>query len=151
MTPSRRGPTRYHARTHADATEVRPLTMKALAITAIVAGAVASAYGLAGWLASQGDPLADLLLLGIAVPALPPLVLGVLLLRGHRWVLHGLRAMHVLLLVGGAWLTWGVGLGVFSFAPFAVPFVAACLLWLAMSFVPDRGRDRGLRRDPAIR
>lgn len=122
--------------------------MRVLAIAMIAAGAVWFVYGMWGWLVSLGEPLADLLLLGIAVPALPPLVLGVFLLRGHRWALHGLRSVLVLLLAGGAWLTWGFGLGVFSFAPFAVPFIGACLLWLVLSFVLDRGRAQavGARR-----
>ena len=48
-----------------------------------------------------------------------------------------------MLLLGGAWLTWGAGLGVFSFAPFAVAFVGACVLWLALSYAFDRGKGGG--------
>jgi len=113
-----------------------------LAATAIGVGALAFTYGFAGWLATRHEPLAGLLLLGIAMPALPPLLLGVMLLRGHRWALHALRAVIVLLLLGGAWLTWGFGLTVFSCAPFDVAFVGACLLWLALSFALDRGKLR---------
>lgn len=114
--------------------------MKALAIAAIAAGAVAFAYGFAAWLTSLDDPLSGLLLLVVALPALLPLVLGAFLLLGRRWALHGLRATIVLVLLGGAWLTWGFGLGVFSFAPFAVPFVGALLAWLVLSFALDRDR-----------
>lgn len=119
--------------------------MRALAIAAIAAGAVAFVYGMWGWLVSMGEPLADLLLLGIAVPALPPLVLGIFMLRGRRWALHGLRAVIVVLLAGGAWLTWGFGLTVFSLAPFDVAVVGACLLWLLSSFVLDRGSAQARR------
>jgi len=117
--------------------------MKALAIAAIAAGAAAFAYGSWGWLTSLGEPLAELLLLGIAMPALLPLLLGAFLLRGHRWALHGLRATVVMVLLFGAWLTWGFGLGVFSFAPFAVAFVGACVLWLALSYAFDQGKGGG--------
>jgi hypothetical protein len=124
--------------------------MKALAITAMAAGAAAFLYGLAGWLDGRSDPLADLLLLGIALPALAPIVLGAFLARGRRWALYGLRTIVLLMLAGGAWLTWGLGLGVFSFPPFAVPFVGACLLWLVSSYVLDRGGEGavGARRAP---
>ena len=124
--------------------------MRTLAGAAIVAGAASFLYGFAGWITHRHDPLADALLVGIALPALPPVVLGAFLLAGRRWALHGLRAHVALLLLGGAWLTWGVGVGVFSFAPFAVPFVGACLvgLWRASAMARRTGGDRPAERAP---
>lgn len=124
--------------------------MRALAGAAIVAGAASFLYAFAGWITHRHDALADALLIGVALPALPPVVLGAFLLAGRRWALHGLRAHVALLLLGGAWLTWGVGVGVFSFAPFAVPFVGACIVWLWLSFAMDRrtAGDRPPDRPP---
>jgi hypothetical protein len=90
-------------------------------------------YGLAAVLTGK-DSLAVIFIPLVIIPSAIPLILGIFMWRGHRWALIGLRATLILILAGGAFLDLAVGLNVFSFALFAVPFIAFCVVWLILSF-----------------
>ena len=111
---------------------------RALAATMIVVGAGVAVYGGAGYLASTGEAFAGLLLVLFAAPAVPPVMLGVLMLRGRRWAAVALRWYLLALLAIGAWLHLGVGLRVFAPPSFGVLVVGACLAWVALSLRAER-------------
>ena len=104
----------------------------------IVVGAGVAVYGGAGYLASTGEAFAGLLLVLFAAPAVPPVMLGVLMLRGRRWAAVALRWYLLALLAIGAWLHLGVGLRVFAPPSFGVLVVGACLAWVALSLRAER-------------
>ena len=67
------------------------------------------------------------------IPALVPLFASWFMWRGRLWAVWLLRIYLGLILVAGAVLQ-SFGLSVFSFTPFAVPFISFCVLWVAASF-----------------
>ncbi len=69
----------------------------------------------------------------MVIPALVPLLASWFMWRGRLWAVWLLRTYLGLILVAGAALQ-SFGLGVFSFAPFAIPFLSFCVLWVAASF-----------------
>jgi len=99
--------------------------------------AIILAYGVVGYAASD-DPLRGLLLALVAAPSVAPIVFGAFMVRGHRWAAIALRTYLIVLLVVGAWLHVVVGLSVFAPDSFGVPFVGACLAWVALSIVAER-------------
>lgn len=111
---------------------------RALALTAITVGAGAALYGVAGYLSSPREAFAGLLLVLIAAPAVAPVVLGGLMLRGRRWAASALRGYLLVLLAVAAWLHLGVGLRVFSPPSFGVLLIAACLTWVVLSVRAER-------------
>ena len=111
---------------------------RALALTAIVAGVVATVSGVAGYLSSRDEAFAGLLLALVAAPALAPAVLGTLMLRGRRWAAAALRWYLLTLLALGAVLHLGVGLSVFSPPSFGMVLIGACLAWVALAFMAER-------------
>lgn len=121
---------------------------RALALAMLLAGGGVTAYGLAGF-ASTSSPLRVVILVVFVLPALPAFVLGWSMLRGRAWALRGLRA-YVLALVGAAALmAFGLNVSAVAEPAFAVPFLAFCLGWWALSWRVGRvaGADHGA--DPA--
>jgi len=124
-----------------------------LAVVMVGVGAIILAYGVVGYVTSD-DPLRGLLLALVAAPSVAPIVFGALMFRGHRWAAIVVRTYLIVLLVIGAWLHLVVGLSVFAPASFGVPFVGACLAWVALSLVAERrpvgevgaGRRSAVRR-----
>lgn len=119
---------------------------RALAFVAIAVGVSAAVYGGVGYLTSRDDAFAGLLLVLIAVPAVPPVVLGVQMLRAGAWAGAALRWYLLALLSIGAWLHLVVGLSVFAPPSFGALFIGSCLAWVALSFMDDR--RRGSRSAP---
>ncbi len=99
----------------------------------IVVASAAFIYGLVGVLSSN-DPLITILIPLLLIPSAFPIVLGILTWRGHRWAMISLRLTILIILTGGTFLDVIIGLDVFSFAPFSIPFITFCVLWLAFSF-----------------
>ena len=69
----------------------------------------------------------------MVVPALVPLFASWFMWQGKLWAVWLLRIYVISILALGAVLQ-SFGLGVFSFAPFAVPFISFCIIWVAASF-----------------
>ncbi|TVQ72082.1 MAG: hypothetical protein EA363_05005 [Balneolaceae bacterium] len=71
----------------------------------------------------------------MVIPALVPLFTSWFMWKGRTWAVWLLRIYLMLILASGTALQ-SFGLGVFSFAPFAIPFISFCVIWLAVSFWP---------------
>ena len=99
----------------------------------IVAASTAFIYGLFGVLTSK-DPLITIFIPLLLIPSGFFITLGILMWRGHRWAMISLRLAIVVILAVGIFLDLIVGLDVFSFAPFSIPFITFCVLWLFFSF-----------------
>lgn len=69
----------------------------------------------------------------MVIPALVPLVASWFMWKGRAWAVWLLRIYLGLILVAGVVLQ-SFGLGVFSFALFAIPFISFCVLWVVTSF-----------------
>lgn len=117
---------------------------RALALIAIVAGTGFALYGGAGYVSSRGEAFAGLLLVLVAAPAVPPVVLGALMLLGRRSAAVALRWYLLALLVVAVWLDLGVGLRVFSPPSFGVVLVGSCVAWVTLSVLAERRAARGL-------
>ncbi len=102
------------------------------ALIIVVAGA-AFLYGLFGILTSN-DPLIKIFIPLLIIPSALPIVLAILTWRGHGWAMMGLRLTIIIILAGGIFLDVVMGLDVFSFAPFSIPFITFSVVWLAFSF-----------------
>jgi len=69
----------------------------------------------------------------MVMAAVVPLFASWFMWKGRIWAVWLLRVYLALILASGAALQ-SFGLGVFSFAPFAIPFISFCMLWVAASF-----------------
>lgn len=111
---------------------------RALALIAIVAGTWFALYGGAGYVSSRGEAFAGLLLVLVAAPAVPPVVLGALMLLGRRSAAVALRWYLLALLVVAVWLDLGVGLRLLSPPSFGVVLGGSCLAWVTLSVLAER-------------
>lgn len=108
-----------------------------LAAVMVIVGIAVAGLGLADVVGSR-YPLAELLLVLVVAPALPPVVLGVFMFIGRRWAGPALRAYVLVVLGVGAWLHWGFGLHVYSPPSFGLSFVGALVAWWTLSYIGDR-------------
>ena len=69
----------------------------------------------------------------MVMPAVVPLFASWFMWKGRIWAVWLLRVYLVLILAAGAALQ-SLSFGVFSFAPFAIPFISFCVIWIAASF-----------------
>ena len=69
----------------------------------------------------------------MVIPAVVPLFASWFMWKGRIWAVWLLRVYLVLILSAGAALQL-LSFGVFSFAPFAIPFISFCVIWVAASF-----------------
>ena len=76
----------------------------------------------------------------MVMPAVVPLVASWFMWKERIWAVWLLRIYLVLILASGAALQ-SFGLGVFSYAPFAIPFISFCVIWVVASFW-QTGGDR---------
>lgn len=69
----------------------------------------------------------------MVMPAVVPLAASWFMWKGRVWAVWLLRVYLALILTAGTVLQ-SLGFGVFSFAPFAIPFISFCVIWVAASF-----------------